>query len=94
MATAVSKADIESIAGRIHTAESFGRSIIGSVLQNAAKDGRKADGNGNISLPGGRFTIKQVEQKFREASMQVWVCWEDEAAQQSICIDVTDYPTR
>ncbi|MFD5414427.1 hypothetical protein [Streptomyces nojiriensis] len=88
MAVAANKASIESIAGRIHTPESFGRTIIASILKNAAKNGSTVDEKGNISVPAGKFTIKKIEQFVNQDPMTVELCWEDEAAQQSICIYV------
>lgn len=88
MTAIAEKVIIENIAGRIHTPESFGRTIIAGVLKSAAKNGRKADRDGNISVPAGKFTIKNIPQTVREDPMTVELCWEDEEAGMSVCIYV------
>ncbi|WP_369153326.1 hypothetical protein [Streptomyces sp. R17] len=87
MAVTANTLSIESIAGRIHTPESFVRAIIASVLQNAVKEGRSADDKGNVAVPG-NFTVKKITQTFRSDPMTVELCWEDEGAQMSVCIYV------
>src|ERR1700716_1233492 len=81
---AIPTADWHRVAGRIHTHESFGRAIVAGAIAIAARTPPSPDGKIRVK---GLFTFEPLSNAGAGFSgcLRGTLCWEDEAAQQTVC---------